>query len=377
MSDQSTFVEHSFFTDHVRSNYTQHLDDVYEKLKPLLNGCLRRHRLTPGDLGYAGNSWHETATIAENVDYEDGATLENRSAMTELLDDCYTRVFITRDDKTLNQKEYMERKVHAGNSLEGLVETIVKQWLGELHAKKDPHGSAIFNNLRKALREMVHDPDSQLIVINGPDSKFDSETIFGIPESTADPIDSQTVATCISTDSTWQKVFKKVVQYGKSVQQLIKNAVQGMVNNDQLPFYFNDLLAAIKEKSYDPENLNLDKEENYDPETEKRQTFFRITRENEGYKTKEEITEKLQLAHLAVNQRVRSKPTKERLHKLLDLLEKRCFEEKKDLTTSEPKTIGLELDELEEELGIGRTTIYDYLQRLHEYYESVREQLEE
>jgi len=310
--------------------------------------------------------------VTELVDDEDRGAMESHSAMRDLLDDCYTRVFITRDGTTQGQREYMEMQLHAGKSLEGLVSIIVKQWVEKRHAIKDPRDSAIFNNLREALREMVGDPDSQLIVIKGPGSRFDHETILGIPESAPNPIDRQTVISYIGSDSAWQEVFNQVTRYQKLARQLIKTAVQGMVNDDQLPFYFIDLLSAIKERCSDPTtNLSLNTQVLYDQENDSVTTIFRTIDENEGYKTKEDdVVEKFRLTRDGINQSNRRDPIKERLHKLLDLLEHHCFEKKTDLTENV-------LGAISQELGIGKTTIYDDMQRLREYYESAREQTEE
>jgi hypothetical protein len=336
---------HSVFTDFVRT-YAGDEDvpiDVFDKISSALRNHLKRRgiwKIGPRILGYEGKSW-------------------DSEALQDLTYHCYCHVFIGMSEKNPGGKhEYWRLKVEAGNAIEKQVYQSIKHFLHDLQNKSDKGDSAIFKNLKSAVKELVE--ERKLLVVVGDSSSFSSDWVCGIAESQKDAIQFEHLLEFVGENDDWQSALSVVHRVSKKSARFAKDGIVATIENGNVPFRFGDLKNAVAKTAQSPKNEQI-----IPGETEEKSKKSRTNSKRAGYELEEQDSSDLEKQiHEKIDALERGDSVKQKLHRIVDFMTEELRGAGSDVKVSQA--------EMGRQLNIPKQTLNDYMKTIRDITRKLR-----
>lgn len=215
--------------------YIKHLDankfpeallELVEQALKLKMKQLGLWKLPPAYLGYKDwNSWAE------------------KDAFTELLDDCYIKIF--------ENKQKLKAYIKIGQDIDGLVVQNIHWFLQRLRQKNDPTGYAVAQNTKQAVKTAI---SKDIITANQPpENQINNQTLLAFGAFSSIPNSGKNaISKALSDNPDWRHGNELKLKLSRQlrseeVKKQFFQIICQLKNAKIMQFLFKNLVDAIKE----------------------------------------------------------------------------------------------------------------------------------
>ena len=247
------------FTRHVRS-WDDGDDDVptevFDKLRRLLRGQLRKRNLLSSNAGPFGYS---------------GRRLDDDEVLSDLVGDAYARTFFGVGKDAGKQRGYLMAQVRKNSNIDALVHSQLGFFVHDLHRAAYPREAAIFKNVMGAGRDLLDRPEGDIGRIRDGEYRFEDTSqlrirdVLAMGTDSPPPVDVERLGGEMTTCEPIERILSKVTRKSREAVTGLCDGLYRLMSVGVRPVRLadvRDVLKDVAEPSGDDEgfeNLGLDR----------------------------------------------------------------------------------------------------------------------
>jgi hypothetical protein len=148
-------------------------------------------------------------------------------------------------EEVVQELPFLERTIQEGNSVEALLRQKVKWFLTDRQKKHDPVGYRTFTNLVAVLEGMI--ADGAATATNRVRSKLRNPTLIQLKLGDSGPTPAaRDLARVVDTDPDWLPVLRRLAKLGKGAQRLLRERLDRFPSQGVVAFSVGELGAVLK-----------------------------------------------------------------------------------------------------------------------------------
>jgi hypothetical protein len=151
-------------------------------------------------------------------------------------------------EEVVPESAFFDQTLQAGNDVDALLRQKVRWFLTDRQKRHDPIGYRAFMNLLAVVEAMV--ADGSAVATNRVGGKIRNPTLVRLTSTgSSPPADEGELSRVIDTDADWQPVLRRLAKLGKGAQRLLRERLELFPAAGVAAFSVGELGAVLKARA--------------------------------------------------------------------------------------------------------------------------------